>query len=280
MKLGAKKTKKIVILCVIFLLVLLIALSVSPSSPIHFIYKAISVPFAPVQSFFSSSGQFISDKWNYLMNSGELQKQYESALEENDKLKSEIHELNKYKEENEELRELLKLKQNFDNYEYIAANVIAYDSNNMFNLFTINKGSADGISLYDPVITSKGLAGKVISVSLNNSKVLAIIDETSIVMARVSKSQDLVKIRGTEELQDEFMCQLETVSPSVDLVAGDVIETAESGGIFPKGIIIGTIKEVKQAGSDINKYAIIEPAVDFKRIDNVIVLGKQKGDNP
>ena len=280
MKLGAKKTKKIVILCVIFLLVLLIALSVSPSSPIHFIYKAISVPFAPVQSFFSSSGQFISDKWNYLMNSGELQKQYESALEENDKLKSEIHELNKYKEENEELRDLLKLKQSFDNYEYIAANVIAYDSNNMFNLFTINKGSADGISLYDPVITSKGLAGKVISVSLNNSKVLAIIDETSIVMARVSKSQDLVKIRGSEELQDEFMCQLETVSPSVDLVAGDVIETAESGGIFPKGIIIGTIKEVKQAGSDINKYAIIEPAVDFKRIDNVIVLGKQKGDNP
>ncbi len=123
-----------------------------------------------------------------------------------------------------------------------------------------------------PVITSKGLVGKVSAAQPFSSKIISIIEDGSAASAIVSKTGDLVVVKGDLKLSKEGLCKIEYIPVDLDLSQGDVIETSGMGGIYPKGIIIGTVKEVRQGESDLDKYAIVEPAVDLKRLSNVVIL--------
>ena len=123
-----------------------------------------------------------------------------------------------------------------------------------------------------PVITSKGLVGKVAASQPFSSKIVSIIEDGSAVSAIVTKTRDYVVVKGDMKLAKEGLCKLEYLPADIDLTQGDYIETSGVGGIYPKGIIIGRVKEVRAGDSDIDKYAVIEPAVDFKRLSEVIVL--------
>lgn len=269
------KSRAFKVLVIVIILISIIIISSNPGSPIHVVYKVISVPLAPVERFLTKTAGKISDTVNYFMNSETIQQEYDRCKEENDKLKEQIRNLEKYKTENEELRELLNFKEVYKEYNYIAANVIAHDVSNWYKVFSIDKGSADGVGLYDPIVTSKGLVGKVIAIAPHSAKVMTIIDESSTVMARMTKSKDLVRVRGSSSLQNDGLCQMDRISELADISIGDTIETAESGGIYPKGIIIGTVKEVKQVTGETSRYAIIDPAVDFRTVEKVIVLGSK-----
>lgn len=266
------KTKGFVLLLTIIILVVLIVVSSNPQSPIHSVYTVVSVPITPVQNFFTNIGGWFSNTFYIIGNSSQLEEEYNKHKEENDRLREEIRALEKYKEENEELRELLDFREVYDDYNLIASNLVAHDVNNWYNAFSIDRGTADGVSLFDPVVTSKGLVGKIIDVSRNSAKVMAIIDETSTVMGRVTKTNDLARIRGASSTEFRGLCQMDRISELADISVGDLIETAESGGIYPKGVIIGKVKEINIVAGDNSRYAIIEPAVDFRRIDKVIVL--------
>ena len=124
-----------------------------------------------------------------------------TAREENQELKKKIEqmeqELEKYtgEKENEDLRKILSFKEQFTQ-ETVGCNIIAKDSGNLFETFTINRGSRDGISVNDPVINANGLVGRVSRVDLFTSKVVSIIDTESSVSARLSRTRDLVILRA------------------------------------------------------------------------------------
>lgn len=268
------KSKGFIVLLLVIVLIVIIGISSNPESPIHNVYKVVSVPLSPVQKFFTNIGDWFSDTIYIIGNSSQLEDEYNKYKEENDLLKEEIRNLEKYKQENEELRELLDFQEVYEDYDFIAANLVAHDVNNWYNVFSIDRGTSDGVKLFDPVVTSKGLVGKIVEVSSNSAKVMAIIDETSTVMARVTKTKDLVRIRGASSLEYKGMCQMDRIAELADISVGDIIETAESGGIYPKGIVIGKVKEINIVAGENSRYAIIEPAVDFRRIDKVIILSK------
>ena len=145
-------------------------------------------------------------------------------------------------------------------------------SGNWFEVFTINRGSKDGIEINSPVITAYGLVGRVSEVNLFTSKVVSIIDMDSTVAARVSSSRDVLIVRGDASLRSSGLCRMDYISPDVDIMPGDVIETSGLGGIYPKGIIIGQVKDVIRNEGQFDSYAVISPVVDFKRLEEVIVL--------
>jgi len=90
----------------------------------------------------------------------------------------------------------------------------------------------------------------------------------------------LVFVKGDLQLKNQGLCRLDNIFPDMDIAVGDTIETSGLGGIYPKGIIIGKVKEVRRKTNDLNRYAIIEPAVDFKRLEEVFVLeSKNNKDN-
>lgn len=253
-------------------ILIVIGMSASPNSKLHFIARAISVPLSPVQRLFSYIGRGIEDNIRFLMDMKELDGENKRLKERIDQLEWEVKQLNKYREENKELRETLNLKDQFGDYESIGGNIIAKDMGNWFNVFTIDRGSSDGVTVNSPVITSKGLVGVVISVTPFTSKVMTVIDEDSTVSAVVTKSMDVVIVKGDIFFKEYGLCRMDYIDAGTDIAVGDTIETSGLGGIFPRGILVGRVKAVGKTENNLTKYAVIEPAVDFKRLQEVFVL--------
>ena len=268
------KSKALIIVIITLVLIVCIGLSINPHSNVNWIGNIISVPFTSVEKVFLYSGQQIEAGVGLFNDVEQLRAENKELKETIDKFNNERTEYLRLKSENEDLRNVLKLRNQLEDLESVGANVIARNSGNFFNIFLTDKGSANGISYNMPVITSKGLVGKVSLSQPFSSKIISIIEEGSAVSAIVSKTRDIVVIKGDLELAKEGLCKLEYIPLDLDLAQGDVIETSGLGGIYPEGLIIGTVKEVRIGESDLNKYAIIEPAVDLKRLSQVTILKK------
>jgi rod shape-determining protein MreC len=165
----------------------------------------------------------------------------------------------------------------------LGVNIIAWDTGNWFSLFTIDRGTADGIRIdnsqlfthYDTVITAAGLVGRVVQTTLTTSKVQSVISTDSIVSGLLTRSRQYVEIKGNLIYRDQGLCVIENIDNEIDMSVGDTVETSGVGGNFPKGIIIGHIKEILTDPATQTKMAVVQPAVDFKKLENVFVLVNQ-----
>ncbi len=268
------KNRSLIIIIITLILIVCIGLTLNQLSSVNWIGNLISVPFTSVEKLFSYTGQQIEEGVGLFSDVQRLRDENRVLRENIDKLNNERTEYLRLKSENEDLKNVLKLKDELEGIELVGANVIAKDAGNLFNIFLTDKGSTNGIDYNMPVITSKGLVGKVSSSQPFSSKIISIIEDGSAVSAIVSKSRDLVIVKGDLKLAKEGLCRLEYIPQDLDLTQGDVIETSGIGGIYPKGIIIGTVKEVRTGESDLDKYAIIQPAADLKRLSQVVILKK------
>ncbi len=272
------KSRALIVFIITLLLIVTIGLTMNPLSSLNWLGNLISVPFTSVEKVFSYAGQEIKAGVGLFSDVEALRAENKTLKETIDKLTNERTEFQRLKTENEDLKNVLKLGEQLEDVEMLGANVIAKDSGNLFNIFLVDKGSANGVSYNMPIITSKGLVGKVASAQPFSSKIISIIEDGSAVSAIVSKSRDLVVVKGDLKLGKEGLCKLVYIPNDLDLAQGDVIETSGLGGIYPKGIIIGTVKEVRTGESDLDRYAIVQPSVDLRRLSQVVILKKDMPD--
>lgn len=203
----------------------------------------------------------------------------ESYKRENEKLISEVIELKKenrdiagYREENERLKELLELKDSMKDYSTVSANVIGYSENNGYDKIEISKGTASGISVGNTVITADGVVGMVTETGINWSVVTTIIDNNNAMGVKITRTGDIAVLEGDEELSKKGYCKMTFINPSVNIIAGDLIETSGSADIYPSGLMVGKIKDINSDNMGQVNYATIEPSVDFKRLHEVLVI--------
>ena len=193
---------------------------------------------------------------------------------ENTQLKNEIHVLkmanSRYREllaTQERLEELLQFKQTI-NRPVLAAQVIGRDPTGWFKSVIIDKGKWAGLRLDMPVVNAFGVVGRVVSVSSNYAKVLLIIDQNSAVDCLVQRSRDRGMLKG---LMSEI-CKLDYVAKSNDITMGDIVVTSGLGGVFPKGLPVGRILDVKEISGELFKDIKIRTAVDFSKLEEVLVI--------
>lgn len=193
---------------------------------------------------------------------------------ENTQLKNEIHVLkmanSRYREllaTQERLEELLQFKQTI-NRPVLAAQVIGRDPTGWFKSVIIDKGKWAGLRLDMPVVNAFGVVGRVVSVSSNYAKVLLIIDQNSAVDCLVQRSRDRGMLKG---LMSEI-CKLDYVAKSNDISMGDIVVTSGLGGVFPKGLPVGRILDVKEISGELFKDIKIRTAVDFSKLEEVLVI--------
>ena len=120
------------------------------------------------------------------------------------------------------------------------------------------------------VIADEGLVGSVISVTDSTAKVRTIIDTSSSVSCLMSTSNDSIVCKGTLESNSELRAMY--IATDANLVQGDSVETSGLGGIYPKGIHVGTVKEIVSTKNITDRYAMIETAVDFDKLNTVLVI--------
>ncbi|MBQ3131587.1 MAG: rod shape-determining protein MreC [Clostridia bacterium] len=265
----------IILLAVIAVLAILIAVTYDRVQ-VTFIEDAVNSVLSPIQSFSVKASNSIIDFFERVFSSTDLDK-------ENEQLKVQLaqyeiieNELNTLREENERLKGLLNYTEITENYTYVTARVIGKSQGVWFSEFTLNAGRKDGVMENQAVVNSKGLVGRVSSVSANTCKVTSIIDSTSDVSVMVERTRDYGFARGILNVDKNEKLELYYLPSGYDLVPGDNILTSGIGGIFPKGIAIGTVTEVSRANEDAeDRNAIIQPAVDFLRLEEVMIVNME-----
>ncbi|TYQ16093.1 UNVERIFIED_CONTAM: rod shape-determining protein MreC [Acetivibrio alkalicellulosi] len=265
--------KKLVMLLTATLVILIImGLSSRENSKVHYFSNVFNTVLTPFQQFINFTGGKVEGVMTYFEDVSVLKEENEYLRSRVEDLESEVSNLAGLREKNEELKEALNIKEQFSDFEFYPANVIAKDMGNWFSVFTVDRGLKDKISQNDTVITSRGLVGRIMSPDIVSSKVISIVDVDSAVSARISRTRDLVVVKGDMQLKESGLCRIEYIEPHVDITVGDKIETSGLGGIYPRGIEIGRVKEIRQRSNELNRYAIIEPYVDFNRLEEVYIL--------
>ena len=154
---------------------------------------------------------------------------------------------------------------------------MSIDPVDAYGAFSINMGSLNGISPYDPVITAEGLVGYVKSVSLTSSTVVTVLDPTVKAGAYDTRTDDSGIVVGSAKLAKNGQCRMNDLTRDCTVAIGDSIVTSGGGGIFPEGLMVGTVNTMGQDVGDIMYYAVIDPAVNFEKLRNVMVITAFEG---
>ncbi len=269
---NKKKTGIVGIIITVIILIMLVFISNMNLENLSYIENAVSAVVMPIQNGLTYLKNKISRNHTFFEDINKLQQENEELKSKNAELEKNLRELEIVKNENTTLKEYLNLSEQYGNYETKAAYIINKDYSNYSNIFIINIGQKDGIKPNMTVISEKGLVGYVISTTDHTSKVQTIIDTASTVSATLSSSKDNLICKGT--LEESGSLRATYVPTTASIVQGDKIETSGMGGIYPKGIHIGTVKKVVSTKNISDRYAIIEPAVNFDKVDTVLVITK------
>lgn len=225
---------------------------------------------APLQSAFTSVSNFFND-WNERINGNEKLARENAELKEKvNSLTSSLIDYEAAKQQNEFLKEYLEIKDNHTDYQFEETMLIAYDTSDPYGSFTVNKGSMHGVALYDPVIEAGGLVGYISQVGTSYSKVTTILSPDISVAAFDRRTDDAGVIKGSLESSKNNATRLCNLSRSCTVAIGDYIVTS-GGGVFPEGMLIGTVSEI---GNDSNRaiYAEISPAVDLSQLRDLMII--------
>jgi len=157
----------------------------------------------------------------------------------------------------------------------LVATVIGRSDGNYFSVFTINKGSNDGVTDFMAVTMEGALVGYTYNVSATSSSVRTIIDSDASIAALVSSTRDQGTVRGTLDVDGTAMCRMYYLPDDFLPRPGDTVVTSGVGMSFPKGIPIGTVRESTRGMESNKSYVVVEPTADFEHIEYVIVLRYQ-----
>ena len=174
--------------------------------------------------------------------------------------------------ENERLRTLLGYRQMATQFDMVAARVIGRESATWSRMIVINRGRQDGVDVDMAVVTQSGLVGHVVEAGWNSSKVQLILDPRSSVGTLVQRAESRVAGIVQGDLDNPTMPQMVNIPKNADVVEGDVIVTSGFGGLYPKGLVVGLISSLQNDEGGLLKIGIMEPAVDFQKLEDVMVI--------
>lgn len=236
-----------------------------------FLENILSYVTTPIQSGLTKAGNWVESKISLLTNLSDIYAENERLKEENSLLVSENSRLRLVDAENEKLSALLNIDRKYSNYPKVGAEVSSRDPGNWYNTFIIDKGLNDGLAKNMVVIAPGGLVGRISEIWPNSARVVSLIDDLSSVSAKSSRSNDVGHVRGDTELMMDGKCRMEFNDFDVDIAVGDEIVTSQLSSIYPPGIIIGYVTEVRYDSKGL-KVAIVKPSVDFSMIETVLVI--------
>ncbi|MBW2269657.1 MAG: rod shape-determining protein MreC [Deltaproteobacteria bacterium] len=221
----------------------------------------------PLQKSLAYPVDFVRERWDrYVALIG--------VQEVNSELRSQLARL---QEENLQLREglvasgrLARISEMRAGFEVpmLPAELVGSDVSPWFRSVLLDRGRADGVLSGMTVISENGLAGLVVSTSNHASKAMLLLDRQTAVDGTVQRSRARGIVRGGS---DEALL-FEFVARGADVLPGDMVMTSGLDGVHPKGLLVGTVKSVAEAGTDLLRTAVLEPAVDFGRLEQVFVM--------
>ena len=192
----------------------------------------------------------------------DLDRQNRELRAENETLRQQVRALGEAGRENARLTHLVNLTQH-TGFKTIGARVIGRDAGNWWKSIQIDRGSNDGLRENLPVLNADGLIGKIVKVTRGEARVLLIADPNCKASAMLQDSRLPGVVAGT---------QMTYVDRNAKIAPGEKVITSGLGGIFPKGVLIGTVVKAELNRQGMYQDVEIRPAVDFRRLEEVVVI--------
>ncbi len=229
--------------------------------------------FKPVKSAMTSLVGSLEHIYGYLYRYDELETENAALKVRVAQLEQEYREYTEINEENSRLRSLLGFVERHEEMKLEPATLISWTASNFSSSFTASKGSSSGIELYDPVVDEYGyLVGQVTSVTDSTCVVSTVIDTTLSLGAQMSENGETGVAGGDFELLKQGDLKLSYIGDSTDVVIGSTVVTSGSGGVYPAGLVIGSVSGVAVSSSGLDPYAIVEPAADIENLVHIYVI--------
>jgi len=226
---------------------------------------------SPFQNVSSKAGSTTSNLFHQILNFRGTADENERLKDQVDQLQSELRNAREQTAENERLKALLNLKQQ-SGYGTVPARVIARDPSVWFNTVAIDRGSASGIEVNMPVVTGSGIVGRVITVSPFSAQVMLITDEKAgagAVVGQLGQSGALGSVRGGGE---KGLVEMRYVSGLVPVEVGDYVLTTGQDGIYPAGLNVGEIVDLRKGSATQLHQILIRPSARLDQLQDVAVL--------
>ena len=218
-------------------------------------------------------GDIISNSFEFITNISNVKKENEQLRATNNELQTKSILNNTLIRQNKNMESMRKFSNKTAKYNYIGAGVTGLNNNSFSDGYIINIGEDKGIKKGIVAMTGDGLVGKILSVGSNQSIVQCLFNQDIAVAASVEgvKSTDGI-VKGYQNENEKFLAKIQGLSLNSNIKKGNVIITSGLGGIYPGGITIGKVLSVQEDKSKIIKNAIINPSVDFTKIEEVFIV--------
>ena len=271
-----ERHKKLILTGAILLLAALALLTSGKKLNATVLDSAIGFVVTPFQDITSGIGSWVENTTSSRREKTELLEENEKLREEVAALQADNQRLALYETENETLSGLLRIAQKYPQYASFGATIIAKNPGVFYDVFTIDSGSMDGIEANMVLVAPEGLVGKVLESGATYAKGQSILDSRSSVPAMSLRTGDLGVVKGDYTLMNNGLCMMEYIDAEAEIAVGDEIVTSHLSDIYPPALTIGKVREIQSDANGLTKYAVIEPAVDLKHLDTLLVIDKNQ----
>ena len=238
-----------------------------------YLKSALHYVMVPMQKLSDAVGRAIDGYTDYFTEADRLKRENEELRRQIDEMLDEVQSAQAVRSENDELRQMLEVKAEHLDYKFEPADVVGREDGNYMTVFTLGKGKNNGIERDMPIISgNSGLIGRITDAGGTWAKACSLIEMNSSVGAYVERSRASGIVVGDYELSLKGLCKLSYLQSDADVKVGDRVMTSGVGSVYPRGLIIGTVTEVKTDESLRTKYAVIKPYADITDLSSVTVV--------
>ncbi|MEW6261528.1 MAG: rod shape-determining protein MreC [Thermodesulfobacteriota bacterium] len=262
-----ERNRLLVLMTLLVLVMVTVSLHSDPRREPSLPQRALLEIVGTLQSGLTFSAETLEDLWlSYFYLSG-LQRENQELKRALDRYRQQVNALKEKGLANQRLLRLLRFSSE-RNLNTLGARVVGWGPGPWFKTITIDRGRTDGLTIGLPVANDQGLVGRIVEVSPRYAKVLLLTDYNSSIDVLVQRN----RIRGILAGRSEDTCSLRYVRTNENIVRGDLIVTSGQEGSIPRGLPLGAVSRVKKMGNDMFQEIDVTPAVDFDRLEEVLVI--------
>lgn len=240
------------------------------ANPLANVVQAVT---SPIRGGISAVLDWAGGVSDYVFRYGEMQQELEDLRLQVSQLEEQVRQGEEDSRENEQLRDLLKLQQQRQDFVFENAKVTARSNANWESTLTLSKGSSSGIAAGNCVITETGVLVGVVSVVGTNWCTVSSVINTDIEMGGiVTRTYSAGVLEGDFSLMSQGKLKLNYLPEGAQLVSGDEVLTSGKGDVYPSGLVVGRVEGVFTDPSGMTRYAVITPDVDLSSLIEVFVI--------